>query len=192
MSQGEIKMLRLGFYDAVKKSLGRKKATDDSTQLFRQAEFAELHKAIAPHKKRRRTNYRPSVQFGELLNREHRMVETKNMLGNSRTAFRLEGQKDFDRLAAFSHRMRNNGFSSAVIDSVSLELQQLFGMREAVSARLADLLTSTDPNRIKQAMGVIKRNYGEEAANHSYTMIAKMVSDNESAIRAGYVAEGSN
>lgn len=191
MSQSEIKMLRLGFYDAVKRSLGRKKSTDDSTQLFRQAEFAELHKAIAPHKKKRNSEYKPSDQFGELLSREHRMVETKNMLGNSRTAFRLEGQKDFDRMAAFSHRMQNNGLASAIIDSASLWLQSTFGMRETVAARLADLLTSTDPNRIKQAMSVIKRNYGDEAADQSYSMLAKMVADNESAVRAGYIAEGS-
>lgn len=187
LSQGEKKMFRLGFYEAVKNTLGRKKATDDSTQIFRRSDFAEIHKAIAPHRKKKDAAVKPSDQFGELLNREHRMVETKNMLGNSRTAFRLEGQKDFDRLAAFSHRMRTNGLASAVIDTVSLELQQWFGMREAVSARLADLLTSTNPDHIRKAMGVIKRNYGKGGSDQSYSILVKALADNESGLRAGLI-----
>lgn len=188
MTQGEVKMFRLGLYDAVKSALGRKKATDDSTQIFRRADFAELHKAVAPHRKSKKALVKPSDQFGDLLNREHRMVETKALLGNSRTAFRLEGQKDFDRLAAFSNRMRNGGLVNAVIDTVSVELQTFFGMRENVSKRLAEVLTSTDRRDIKRAMDVLRRNYGKDGAERAGQMLLDVMADNESALRASVVS----
>jgi len=191
LNQGELKMLRLGFYDAVKKNLGRKKRTDDATQLFRRAEFADLHKAIAPHKKSKDALTKPSDQFGELLDREQRMVETKNMLGGSRTAFRIESAKDFNTLADFSRRMKENNLLSAVADTVGMVIRETLGMREEVSTRLADLLTSTDPKQIERALNVIKSRYGPTKSSELGSNLIEIMADNESALRAGYLSDGS-
>ncbi len=187
LNQGEIKMLRLGFYDAVKKNLGRKKRTDDATQLFRRAEFADLHKAIAPHKKSKKALTKPSDQFGELLDREQRMVETKNMLGGSRTAFRIESAKDFNALADFSRRMKDNNLLSAVADTVGMVVRETLGMREEVSTKLAELLTSTDPKQIEKALNIIKSRYGQAKSQEVGSSLMDIIADNESALRAGYL-----
>lgn len=171
LTASEMKLFRRGLYEATRRKVS-KKPTDDATQHFRQDNAAEIIKAAMPNSRK----IKRSDNFGELLAREQRMAGTRGRLANSRTAFRLEGQKDFDRMAAFMDRLRKNGATSAVVDTVGQELQQFFGMREALAARIADLLTDPDPKRIEAAMKSLKKNTPQQNYQHVDDYMTELMS----------------
>ena len=182
-------MFRLGLFENITKKLGGK-PTDDATKLFRRQDVAELLNTVIPRRKSGKAKTKPSDQFGEIVSREARIRETRDLLGNSRTAFRLESQEDFNRMAAFGARMRQNGLMPAILDTAALELQRFFGMREDVATKVAEMLTSTDQSVIRATIERLAQSVGREQAQQAAGIVFGAIRQLEQAATLGIGQQG--
>ena len=185
LSTGELKLFRRGLIEAVKRKLPQER-THDATKFLRRVDVQEIIAGAMP-KRAAKAKIKQSDNFGELLNREQNMVVTRGRLANSRTAFRLESQEDFNRLTGFMTKLRSGGLTSAVVDTASLELQRAFGMREQVAARLADILTDTDPKNIAATLQRLEQRIGKDDAQDVMGVVMRVAEQVEQAAQLNSV-----
>lgn len=168
LSPGEQKMFRLGLYEQARRLLGNQKDTNDATQLFRKPNVAELLKAVIPQAKSKGAKTKGSEQFGDLLERERRMGETRNSaLYGSKTAATLADTEDLTRWARIATRLRTQGVVSTVADESVNALVQMFGLRSDAAEHLARMLLTSDPEQVAQIMRRIETQYGPQKAQQA-------------------------
>src|SRR5690606_18139238 len=85
LTTGQQQLFRIGFLESLRNALGTKRPGDDITQLFQQQRVRDLMSAIIPRsQKKTDVFYNRPERFGNLMEREARMVQTRNaVLGNS-------------------------------------------------------------------------------------------------------------
>ena len=172
LSPGEQKMFRLGLYEQARRLLGNQKDTNDATQLFRKPNVAELLKAVIPQAKSKGAKTKGSEQFGDLLERERRMGETRNSaLYGSKTAATLADTEDLTRWARIATRLRTQGVVSTVADESVNALVQMFGLRSDAAEHLARMLLTSDPEQVAQIMRRIETQYGPQKAQQAMVAV---------------------
>lgn len=167
LTEGQQRLFRLGFLESLRNAMGPNKPGTDVTQLFQQRRVQELMNAIIPRSQGRNAVFanRPE-RFGDYLNREQRMVQTRNTaLGNSATAMRQQDDALFGGEAAGS--MWNRFRASPSLFNVGMEaigsgIQRFFGYRQDVAMALARRLLETDPERRNQILRRLQRRYGPD------------------------------
>lgn len=186
LPQGEKTMFRLGVAREIQKQLGGKKLGDDMTLLFRRPNVREVLDEMFPRKS---ANINRRAQFDRLVDAEQRMSATRNkVLAGSETAERLASQMDFSRMSAFGRFIqRSGGLGAAAMEAFGQGIQKLTRMREADSIRVARMLFSTNPARIRQTFDRLERRYGEQTARQIMDFADKFVG---SYMTGGVIAEG--
>lgn len=150
LSQGQQQLFRLGFMESLRNRIASNKPGNDITQLFQQNRVQELMGEIIPRSRGSNAVFanRPE-RFGNLLNREQRMVQTRNaVLGNSATAQRIQDDMGFagDALAGMWNRFRQSPtLSNMAFEAIGTGIQKIFGYRQDVALALARRLLEQDP-----------------------------------------------
>lgn len=172
LSRGEQEMFRLGLFEDARRILGAQKDTNDATQLFRRPNVAELLKEVFPRAKAKDAKTRASEQFGELISREQRMLETRNSaLYGSKTAPTMADLEDLTRWARIATRLRTQGVVSTVTDEAVGALVTMFGMRADAAESLAQMLLKSDPEEVAQIMRRIEGQYGPQKAQQAMLVV---------------------
>ncbi len=160
LTRGQQQLFRIGYLESLRNSLGTRKPGSDVTQLFQQARVQELMNEIIPRSAGRNAVYanRPE-RFGDLMQREARMVQTRNgVLGNSATAQRQQDDMGFagDALASMWNRFRSSpSLFNMGVEAVGVGIQKVFGYRQDVALALAQRLLESNPqvrNQILQRL----------------------------------------
>lgn len=172
LSAGEQEMFRLGLYEQARRVLGNQKDTNDTTQLFRKPNVAELLKAVFPRAKSGNAKTRASEQFGELIERERRMSETRNSaLYGSKTAPTMADLEDMTRWARIATRLRSQGVVSTVTDEAVGSLVKLFGLRADAAENLARMLLTSNPDEVAHIMQRIEGQFGPQKAQQAMMVV---------------------
>lgn len=176
LSPGQQQLFRLGFLESLRNALSQKRPGNDITQLFQQARVRELMNEIIP-----RPNGRNAVfanrqeRFGNLLNREERMVQTRNaVLGNSATAQRAQDDAEFagDALAGMWNRFRQSpSLFNIGVEAIGTGLQKIFGYRQDVALALSRRLLEADPTARNQILRRLRARGGPGRVQQLITQI---------------------
>lgn len=163
LGRGQQQLFRIGFLDSLRNAIGSKTPGDDVTRLFQQRRVQELLNEIVPRSAGRTNAYRDRPErFGEFMNRQQRMVQTRNaVLGNSATEQRRldDARGAGDMLSSALQALR--GGTSWALEAVVTTLNRVAGFNQAVSTELARTLTSTDPQAQAAALQRIQQRMGE-------------------------------
>lgn len=157
LSPGQQQLFRLGFLESLRNALSQKRPGNDITQLFQQARVRELMNEIIPRPNGRNAVFANRAErFGNLLNREERMVQTRNtVLGNSATGRNLQDDAAFggDALAGMWNRFRQSpSLFNIGVEAIGTGIQKIFGYRQDVAVALARRLLEQDPTARNQIL----------------------------------------
>lgn len=188
LSTGQQRLFRIGFMESLRNALGTKRPGNDVTQLFQQRRVRELMSAIIPQPQGRSAVFaNRSERFGNLMEREARMVQTRNaVLGNSATAQRHQDDLQFagDALASMWNRFRSSpSLFNMGIEAVGVGIQRVFGYNQRVARELARSLLETDPTRRNQILRRLARRGGPDR----FARFADMVDRGANTLTAGSV-----
>ena len=167
LSSGQKQLFRIGFLESLRNALGTKRPGQDVTQLFQQRRVRELMAEIIPRSRDRGAVFanRPE-RFGNLIEREARMVQTRNaVLGNSMTAQRQMDDLQFagDTLASMWNRFRSSpSLFNMGIEAIGVGIQRIFGYNQRVALELARSLLETNPERRNQILRRLARRGGPD------------------------------
>lgn len=167
LTRGQQQLFRIGFLESLRNALGTRRPGNDITQLFQQQRVRDLLSAIIPRSKDAGGVFanRPE-RFGDLLNREQRMVQTANeVLGNSKTAQRQVDDMAFagDALASMWNRFRGSpSLFNMGIEAIGVGIQKVFGYRQDVALAMARRLLETDPAVRNQILRRLARRGGPD------------------------------
>jgi len=167
LSSGQQQLFRIGFLESLRNALGTKRPGQDVTHLFQQRRVRELMAEIIPRSRDRGAVFanRPE-RFGNLIEREARMVQTRNaVLGNSMTAQRQMDDIQFagDTLASMWNRFRSSpSLFNMGIEAIGLGIQRIFGYNQRVALELARSLLETNPERRNQILRRLARRGGPD------------------------------
>jgi hypothetical protein len=167
LTQGQQTLFRLGFMESLRNAMGRTRPGNDATLLFQEPRVQDLMSAIIPASKGKNAvfNNRPE-RFGEILQREERMVQTRNaVLGNSATAQRQQDDMEFagDTLRNMYDRFRQApGLVNMGIEAVGVGIQKMFGYRQDVALALAQRLLTTDRATQNQILARLRARGGPD------------------------------
>jgi hypothetical protein len=174
MTASELVGLRKGILEGSAKTLGAAKTTGDMTDFFRRPNTAAVIKVAMPRagapqpfqpKGSPPDPTHPSDQFGEIINREERMMQTHNMgTGGSQTAPMQNDVADLGAWASIGQKLAKEGLTPAAYEAVSQIVNRMFGYREKVAEMLVKRLLSTDPSVIADTLDRIARLHGRAAA----------------------------
>jgi len=176
LSPGQQQLFRLGFLESLRNALSQKRPGNDITQLFQQARVRELMNEIIPRPNGRNAVFanRPE-RFGNLLNREERMVQTRNaVLGNSATEQRRLDDAEFagDALAGMWNRFRQSpSLFNIGVEAIGTGLQKIFGYRQDVALALSRRLLETDPTTRNQILRRLRARGGPGRVQQLITQI---------------------
>jgi hypothetical protein len=157
LTTGQQQLFRVGFLESVRNSLGTRKPGNDVTQLFQQARVQELMGEIIPRSRGRVATYsnRPE-RYGDLMQRESRMVQTRNaVLGNSATAQRQQDDMGFagDAMQSMWSRFRSSpSMFNMGVEAIGTGIQKVFGYRQDVALAMAQRLLESDPTTRNQIL----------------------------------------
>lgn len=160
LTSGQQQLFRIGFLESLRNALGTRRPGNDVTQMFQQARVQELMSEIIPRSRGRAAAFsnRPE-RFGDLMQREARMVQTRNaVLGNSATAQRQQDDMALagDALSNMWNRFRSSpSLFNMGVEAVGAGVQKVFGYRQDVALALAQRLLESDPqvrNQILQRL----------------------------------------
>lgn len=167
LTRGQQQLFRIGFLESLRNALGTKRPGSDVTQLFQQQRVRDLMNEIIPRSKGKTDVFanRPE-RFGDLMNREQRMVQTANeVLGNSKTAQRQVDDMAFagDALASMWNRFRGSpSLFNMGIEAIGVGIQKVFGYRQDVALAMARRLLETDPTVRNQILRRLARRGGPD------------------------------
>lgn len=165
LTTGQQQLFRIGFLESLRNALGTKRPGDDITQLFQQQRVRDLMSAIIPRsQKKTDVFYNRPERFGNLMEREARMVQTRNaVLGNSATAQRHMDDLQFagDTLANMWNRFRSSpSLFNMGIEAIGVGIQKVFGYNQRVAMEMARMLLETDPTQRNQILRRLARRGG--------------------------------
>jgi hypothetical protein len=165
LTRGQQQLFRLGFLESLRNALGTKRPGNDMTQLFQQQRVRELMGEIIPRSQRRTdVFYNRPERYGDLMNREQRMVQTNTAAtGNSATAQRQIDDMTFtgDALAGMWNRFRSSpSLFNMGVEAIGVGIQKVFGYRQDVALALAKRLLETDPTVRNQILRRLARRGG--------------------------------
>jgi hypothetical protein len=175
LTPGQQQLFRLGFIESLRNALSQKRPGNDITLLFQQARVRELMNEIIPRPNGRNAVFANRAErFGNLLNREQRMVQTRNtVLGNSATAQRMQDDTAFagDALAGMWDRFRQSpSLFNIGIEAIGTGIQKIFGYRQDVALALAHRLLEQDPTTRNQILRRLQARGGpgrlQQLVNH--------------------------
>lgn len=176
LTAGQQQLFRIGFLESVRNALSRKRPGNDVTQLFQEPRVQELMNEIIPRSRGANAVYanRPE-RFGELMNREQRMVQTRNrVLGNSATAERIQDDIEFTGSTLstmFQRFVRAPTLFNAAVESVGVGIQRVFGYRQEVALALAQRLLESD----RTVQNQILRRLAQRGGANRFTRFADAV-----------------
>lgn len=167
LTRGQQQLFRIGFLESLRNALGTKRPGNDITQLFQQQRVRDLMSAIIPRsQKRTDVFYNRPERFGNLMEREQRMVQTRNsVLGNSATQQRQMDDLQFagDTLAGMWNRFRSSpSLFNMGIEAIGVGIQKVFGYNQRVALEMARSLLETDPIRRNQILRRLARRGGPD------------------------------
>lgn len=167
LTSGQKQLFRIGFLESLRNALGTKRPGNDITQLFQQQRVRDLMSAIIPRSQRRSdVFYNRPERFGNLMEREARMVQTRNsVLGNSATAQRHQDDLQFagDTLSSMWNRFRSSpSLFNMGIEAVGVGIQKVFGYNQRVAMEMARMLLEADPTRRNQILRRLARRGGPD------------------------------
>lgn len=173
LNEGQKKLFRLGLIESFESNLGRRKRTNDVTQIFETPRVQELLRDVIPRtetatgraKKGAVYADRPE-RFGDFIANEKQMVRTGNkVLGNSATAERMADDAKFTRqgLSQMITNLRSSGgLTGVVLEGVATGLNRIFGMRDDVAAVIARRLFTADPQQRDAVLRRLEQAYGKQ------------------------------
>ena len=162
LTAGQQQLFRLGFLESLRNAIGSKGRGHDITRVFDQNRVRQLMSEIIPRQRGRNTVFanRPE-RFGDLIDREARMVQTRNAaLGNSMTARNQSDDAAFagDALASMWNRFRSSpSLFNMGVEAIGAGIQRVFGYRQDVAVALARRLLETDPTVRNQILRRLQR-----------------------------------
>lgn len=155
--------------------MATKKPGSDVTQIFQQQRVQELLREIIPRSRGTNGFSNRPERFGNYLNREQRMVQTKNdVLGGSPTAQRQQDDMGFagDALASMWSRFRSApSLFNIGVEAIGTGLQKVFGYRQDVALSLAQRLLESDPTRRNELLRRLNQRHGADAFAQMATAI---------------------
>jgi hypothetical protein len=162
LTEGQQRLFRLGFLESLRNALSSKRPGNDVTQLFQQRRVQELMNEIIPRPRSGNAVFaNRGERFGDLMNREQRMVQTRNtVLGNSATQMRGQDDAAFagDALANMWNRFRQSpSLFNMGVEAVGVGIQKVFGYRQDVALALARRLLETEPTARNQILRRLQR-----------------------------------
>ena len=105
-------------------------------------------------------------RFGDVVNREQRMVQTRNQTyGNSPTAQRGKDDIEFtgDALAGMWNRFRQSpSLFNMGLEAIGAGIQKVFGYNQRVALQMARMLLETDPTQRNQILRRLARRGGPD------------------------------
>jgi hypothetical protein len=169
LTKGQQQLFRLGFIESLRNSMSSMRPGSDVTQLLQQRRVQDLLRDVIPRSKNPSDVFanRPE-RFGDYLNREQRMVQTRNqVLGGSPTQQRGQDDAAFagDALATMWNRFRSSpSLFNMGIEAVGVGIQKVFGYRRDVAMSLAQRLLETDPARRTEILRRLQQRSGRSFA----------------------------
>lgn len=153
LTPGQQVLFRQGLLESARNVLGRRRPGNDATLPFQEARVQDLLREVIPNASPRARSAATagafgdrSGRFGEYVNRQQRMGQTRNrVLGNSATAQRHQDDAEFAADAFSRVLMGLRGGTNAVLEFVGAALQRATAYRQDVAAALARRLVESDP-----------------------------------------------
>jgi len=165
LTEGQKKLFRLGLIESFEANMGRKKRSNDITQIFETPRVQDLLRDVIPRSEKSTATFadRPE-RFGDFVANEKMMVKTGNkVLGNSATQERAMDDAKFTRqgLGQMIDGLKGSGLTGVALEAVSAVANKIFGMREDVSAEIARRLFTAKPQEREQILQRIEQVYGK-------------------------------
>lgn len=166
LTRGQQQLFRLGFLESVRNALSTKRPGNDVTQLFEQQRVRDLMREIIPRSRGSGVFADRPERFGRLIEREQRMVQTRNVaLGNSATAQRQGDDAALagEALAGMWNRFRQSpSLFNMGVEAIGAGMQRIFGYRQDVALALAQRLLEADPNVRNQILRRLRARGGPD------------------------------
>lgn len=167
LTRGQQQLFRLGFLDSLRGAMATKKPGNDVTQIFQQQRVQELLREIIPRSRGTNGFSNRPERFGNYLNREQRMVQTRNdVLGGSPTAQRQQDDMGFagDALSSMWSRFRSApSLFNVGVEAIGTGIQKVFGYRQDVALAMARRLLESDPQRRNEMLRRLQQRHGSDA-----------------------------
>ena len=167
LTRGQQQLFRIGFMESLRNRLAGKRPGNDVTLLFEEQRVQEIMREIIPRSQGRTDVFhnRPE-RFGDVVNREQRMVQTRNQTyGNSPTAQRGKDDIEFtgDALAGMWNRFRQSpSLFNMGLEAIGAGIQKVFGYNQRVALQMARMLLETDPTQRNQILRRLARRGGPD------------------------------
>lgn len=167
LSSGQQQLFRIGFLSGLRREMARTRPGNDATQLFQEPRVRELMREIIPASARRgNVFYDRSGRFGDVLRREQRMAQTRNVvLGNSSTAMRQADDLNLaaETMSSMWDRLRAApSFFNMGLEAVGSAIRSVFGYRQDVAMALAQRLLTQDRTVQNQILRRLQRRGGPD------------------------------
>lgn len=165
LSSGEKRMFRTGAVQTIRKVLGGKTTGSDVTRYFDTPNMAELVEEIAGGKR--------TQQFYKLLEREGRMVQSRNANRDTQTAPKQEDLRDFsfgERIAAGA---KGGNLIGAVYSEVAEKIASGLRMRENAAEQVAKYIYETDPLKKREILRMVAKEYSPSLARRMARSVKK-------------------
>ena len=162
LTTGQQQLFRLGFLESLRNAIGPKGRGHDITRVFDSNRVRGLMSEIIPRSRRSSAVFsnRPE-RFGDLIDREARMVQTRNAaIGNSMTRRNQADDAIFagEALQSMWDRFRQSpSLFNMGIEAIGTGIQRIFGYRQDVALALAQRLLEQDPTVRNQILRRLAR-----------------------------------
>ncbi len=162
LTTGQQQLFRLGFLESLRNAIGPKGRGHDITRVFDSNRVRSLMADIIPRSQRRAdVFYNRPDRFGDLIEREGRMVQTRNAaIGNSMTRRNQADDAIFagEALQSMWDRFRQSpSLFNMGIEAIGTGIQRVFGYRQDVALALAQRLLEQNPTVRNQILRRLSR-----------------------------------
>lgn len=160
LTERQRALFRIGLADSARQALGSRRSGDDATRLFSQARVQELLAEAIPASRGRGVFSDRPARFGDLMQRQARMVQTRNeVLGNSKTAQRVQDDLEFagNTLSQMYNRFRSSpSLFNLGVEAVSSAMQRVFAFRQDVALAMARRLLTQDREEQRRVLAAVQ------------------------------------
>jgi DNA replication initiation complex subunit (GINS family) len=175
LTEGQQKLFRLGLIESFEANIGRKKRTNDVTQIFETPRVQDLLRVVVPRTETATGRVKKGAVYADrperladLVGNEKTMVKSNNkILGNSATAERLADDAKFTRqgLGQMITNLRSSGgVTGVILEATATGLNKIFGMREDVAAEVGRRLFTAKPDDIERILQRLEKASPQKAA----------------------------
>lgn len=166
LTEGQKKLFRLGLIESFEANMGRKKRSNDITQIFETPRVQDLLRDVIPRSEKSTATFsdRPE-RFGDFVANEKMMVKTGNkVLGNSATREREADDAKFSRqgLGQMIDSMKGSGLPGVILEVAASAANKIFGLREDVASEIARRLFTADPQQRDVILQRLEQRYGKQ------------------------------